>query len=175
MNRISRSMVSVLLASASIVTALPAYAGCMNIRGKLAPEATTENCASPVGICAKGDFTGLARTLNFTATAVTNTDLSPDTGVIVITGNSVHEVRGGTYNTEDTIVLNTSAGSQFSEVDIIKGGTGDFAGATGVLQIVGVFPPTGKGNADYHGQVCTPDSDDTASTGKEGAVEAVTD
>ena len=131
---------------------------CMPVLGKLRPQAVSEGCTSAIGVCGTGAFTGLLRQLNFVATAITNTDLTPDTNVIVLTGNSVIDVRGGTLLSRDTVVLNTAptGGAEFSEVDIIHGGTGDWEGATGVLQIVGTFPPTGVGDADYTGTVCTP-------------------
>jgi hypothetical protein len=140
---------------------LVAQENCREFRGNLAPEAVSEGCASPVGICATGRFTGILSQLNFVATAVTQTDLSPDTGVIVITGNSVTDTRGlggepGTIMHTDTIVLNTGSTNEFSEVDIIVGGSGPFEGATGVMQISGTFPPTGAGQATYQATVCTP-------------------
>ena len=129
---------------------------CMTVAGKIAPQAVSENCTSPVGICATGKFTGLLKQLDFVGTAVTNTDFSADTNVIVLTGNSVEQAKGGNLMTKDTIAYKTDGSNEFSEVDVIVGGTGAWGGATGTLQVTGTFPPTGVGSGRYRGRVCTP-------------------
>jgi hypothetical protein len=67
-------------------------------------------CLSPVGFCAEAVFTwDLAGTSTFTGSSITPTVDTPTTGVILVTGDSVIQTKGGgTLSTKDAIVLRTT-------------------------------------------------------------------
>lgn len=114
-------------------------------------------CTSPVGICATGVYKGdIKATSVFTGTSVVPTADTPTTAVVLVTGDNQFTTRGGTLQTKDAIVLRTTGAGDFAEVDTIVGGTGQGAGASGVLRAQGRFTATAGGGGDYVGEVCTP-------------------
>jgi hypothetical protein len=52
-------------------------------------------------------------------------------------------------------MLRTIGGGEFAEVDTVVGGTGDFAGASGVIRGTGTSTATTV-DGDYAGEICTP-------------------
>jgi hypothetical protein len=58
--------------------------------------------------------------------------------------------------TQDAIVLRTTGAGEFAEVDTVVGGTGDWSGATGVIQATGKFTFAAGGTGEYSGKICTP-------------------
>src|SRR5262245_14255610 len=112
------------------------------------------DCLSPVDQCATGTYKGSIKGTNvFTGSSVIQTVDTPTTSVILLTGDNVIQTRNGTLITKDAIALHTGTG-KVAEVDTIVGGTGEWAGVTGVLQAVGTFTPTG-GEGRYTGEFCT--------------------
>lgn len=74
----------------------------------------------------------------------------------LITGNNIIHTNKGDLMTQDAIVLRTTGAGEFAEVDTVVGGTGDWAGATGVIQAVGTFTFEAGGTGNYSGQICIP-------------------
>jgi hypothetical protein len=145
--------IALLLAGASALAA-----GCKKVSGKVALEAVTgSECPSSVDICATGSFSGgLSGASSFVGTAITATADTPTTGVVLLTGDTTLTTKGGTLLTKDAIVLRTTGAGEFSEVDVIVGGTGEWAGATGTVQASGTFSAATGGNGSYSGEVCFP-------------------
>jgi hypothetical protein len=137
-------------------------AACKKVSGSftLTP-LTGPACVSPVGICATGAYKGgIKATSVFTGTSLIQTVDTPTTAVVLLTGDNLLTAGGGTLSTKDAIVLRTSGAGDFAEVDTVVAGTGQWAGATGVLRAQGTFTATagggGGGGGDYVGELCTP-------------------
>jgi hypothetical protein len=114
-------------------------------------------CTSPVGICATGSYKGGIKASSvFTGTSLLQTADTPTTAVVVLTGDNQFSSTGGTLLTKDAIVLRTTGVGEFAEVDTVIGGTGQWAGANGVLRAQGTFTATAGGGGDYVGELCTP-------------------
>lgn len=131
---------------------------CKNVRGHVTSHTVTENCPSPIGLCAGGQFYGAIRgELFLVATTLTPTQDTPATGVYIFTGDGVVKTKEGDILTKDAGALNLAPGSSGDDVSIvtITGGTGAYAGATGRLRASGTFSETG-GEFSYEGEVCTP-------------------
>jgi hypothetical protein len=91
----------------------------------------------------------------FTGTSLTQTIDTPTTGVVLLTGDNQITTKAGTLSTKDAIVPRTTGAGDFAEVDTVVAGTGEWAGATGVLRAQGTFTVAGGGSGEYVGQVCT--------------------
>lgn len=131
---------------------------CKNVRGHVSSRTVTENCPSPIGLCAAGEFYGAIRgEFLLVGTSLTPTADTPATGVLMFTGDDVIKTREGDIHTKDAGALNLTPGSSGDDVSIITitGGTGAYAGATGRLRASGTFSEAG-GEFSYEGEVCTP-------------------
>jgi hypothetical protein len=110
-----------------------------------------------VGICATGAYKGGIKASSvFIGTSLIQTVDTPTTAVVLLTGDNQFTTTGGMLHTKDAIVLRTTGAGDFAEVDTIIGGTGPWAGASGVLRAQGTFTATAGGSGDYLGEVCTP-------------------
>jgi hypothetical protein len=110
-----------------------------------------------VGICATGAYKGGIKASSvFTGTSLIQTVDTPTTAVVLLTGDNQFTTTGGMLQTKDAIVLRTTGAGDFAEVDTIIGGTGPWAGASGVLRAQGTFSTTEGGTGDYLREVCTP-------------------
>jgi hypothetical protein len=120
------------------------------------------SCPSPVGLCIEGNFSGAIRgAFASTATSFTPTSDTPLTAVIHFTGDgTVHATMGG--RTGDLFFKSAGAfhtvdGGGIVDLQFISGGTGAFAGASGVLRASGTFDPiAGSGESEYSGRLCIP-------------------
>ncbi|HEX8503686.1 MAG TPA: hypothetical protein VF659_24085 [Pyrinomonadaceae bacterium] len=153
-------LLAVSLAAAALLTAPAgkAAAKCKNVRGTATSQTATENCPSPIGLCAAGQLYGAIRgELFLVATSLTPTQDTPVTGVFVYTADDVIKTKEGEIHTKDAGALNLTPGSTGDDVSIatITGGTGAYAGATGRLRIYGTFSEAG-GEFFYEGELCTP-------------------
>ena len=131
---------------------------CKNVKGHVTSHTVTENCPSPIGLCAGGQFYGAIRgELFLVGTSLTPTQDTPATGVFIFTGDGVIKTKEGDIFTKDAGALNLAPGSSGDDVSIvtITGGTGGYAGATGRLRASGTFSEAG-GEFSYEGEVCTP-------------------
>jgi hypothetical protein len=150
------ALVAVALGSAPVGKA--AAAKCKNVRGHVTSQTVTENCPSPIALCAGGQFYGAIRgELFLVGTSLTPTQDTPVTGVFIFTGDGVIKTKEGDISTKDTGALNLAPGSTGDDVSIvtITGGTGAYAGATGRLRASGTFSEAG-GEFSYEGEICTP-------------------
>lgn len=149
-------IVAVALApSGAVATPLAAAKSqCEKVEGEFTLQPVLEpDCLSPVDQCATGTYKGSIKGTNvFTGSSVIQTVDTPTTGVILLTGDNVIQTRNGALITKDAITLHTGTG-KFAEVDTIVGGTGEWAGVTGVLQAVGTFTDAG-GEGRYTGEIC---------------------
>ncbi len=111
-------------------------------------------CGSPIGLCATATLHGsLKAVTDFVGTSVAPTEDPPQTGVVLLTGDNTFHTDGGTFSTRDAVVL--APGGEFAEVDVVTSGTGEWAGASGVLTATGTFV-NGIGEGIIEGEICTP-------------------
>ena len=155
-------LLAVSLTAAALLSAPPgkaaAAAKCKNVRGHVTSQTATENCPSPIGLCAAGQFYGAIRgELFLVATSLTPTQDTPVTGVYMYTADDVIKTKEGDIYTKDAGALNLTPGSTGDDISIvtITGGTGAYTGATGRLRASGTFSESG-GEFSYEGELCTP-------------------
>ena len=135
---------------------------CHDVDADFTSEVAAEGCASPFGLCASGTIMHdrLLRGPMF----VTITDMAPSAGMpssepastLSISGErSLTPLRGGTLTAHVVGVFDT-AQVIFTELNVITGGTGRFAGATGTLNVFGrgTSPTTFAG--EISGTICLP-------------------
>jgi hypothetical protein len=129
---------------------------CKKVHSHLFLEADpTPTCGSAIDLCAGATLQGnLDATSEFVGTGFVVTDDTPVTAVVVLTGDNTFHTSRGDFFTKDAIVLSTIGDGEFSEVDVVVGGTGDYAGATGVLTASGTFA-NGVGQGVLEGEICT--------------------
>jgi hypothetical protein len=130
---------------------------CQKVHSHLFLEASTEpGCTSVIGLCATATLQGsLKATTDFIGTSFVATVDTPSTGVVILTGDNVFHTSRGDFFTKDSIVLSTVGAGEFAEVDVVTGGSGAYAGATGVLTATGVFL-NGAGDGIIEGEICVP-------------------
>lgn len=135
-----------------------AAAKCKVVRGHVTSQTVTENCPSPINLCAAGEFYGAIRgELFLVATSLMPTQDTAVTGVYLFTSDDVIKTREGDIYTKDAGALNLTPGGTGDDVSIvtITGGTGKYAGATGRVRAYGTFSESG-GEFSYEGELCTP-------------------
>lgn len=130
---------------------------CKRVHSHLFIEAeAVPTCGSPIGLCATATLMGsLKATTEFVGTSFQTTVDTPDTAVVLLTGDNTFHTTGGDFFTKDAIVLSTVGNGEFAEVDTVIGGTGEWAGATGNLTATGTFV-NGIGEGIIEGEICTP-------------------
>ncbi len=143
----------------TIDAARPARADghCQKVSGAIAASITTAGCASPVGLCTAGEFTGDGLLNGTTAFVADGLAVAAGMPVVVppstlsYSGHLTITTKKGTLTLIDTGIFDTAAG-RFSSLDEEAGGTGPFAGATARLFIYGT------GTSDFEskvtGEVC---------------------
>ncbi|HEU5296579.1 MAG TPA: hypothetical protein VFU71_17495 [Burkholderiaceae bacterium] len=139
-----------------------AHADCRSVRGALEEtQVTGMACGSPVNLCTVAHLIGhLKGEARFTAASVQSTADTPTTGVVFVTGDTtVTDARlggkRGTLVIKNAAAFRTLGEGDLADVQIIIGGTGDFAAASGSLRVSGTFV-AGAGTATYEGSVCLP-------------------
>ncbi len=153
----------VFAAVALALTATTANAqSCRPVNGHYVEHAVVENCNSPVGLCIAGEYSGVIKGgFEGTATSLVPTADTPTTNALLFTSDSVIHARiGGKQG--DLIVKNagvfrTIGDGEILDLQTIIGGTGELAGASGVLRASGTFnSATGTGESEYTGNICLP-------------------
>ncbi|MFN8456589.1 MAG: hypothetical protein U0401_18295 [Anaerolineae bacterium] len=144
------NLAKLVIIAAVVMTALIIVSGvatassnCKKVEGKLTLNPDTTGSY-------KGDIKGNSV---FSQTNFAFTDI-PD--VALLTGNNLIHTDDGDLMTQDAIVLRATGAGDFAEVDTVVGGTGRWAGATGVIQATGKFTFETGGKGNYSGQICTP-------------------
>jgi len=140
---------------ASVIAAAPASAdpNCHTRHGSVTIQIVTDfTCTSDVHLCANVQFLGgLHGESSFVGTSLNASIDVAATGIVFLTGDNHIRTREGDLFVKDAIVFNTTGEAEFSEVDTIVGGTGEYEGATGRLQAVG------KNNeGSFVVEICTP-------------------
>ena len=132
---------------------------CRRVRSHLVIEADpTPECGSPIFLCATATVWGSLRaTTDFVGLSQQVAAETEDGAVLAVqvTGDNAFHTDRGDFFTKDAIVLSTGAGGEFAEVDVVLGGTGEWAGATGVLTATGTFVD-GLGEGVIEGEICVP-------------------
>jgi hypothetical protein len=119
-------------------------------------------CTSPVGVCGQGSFKGGIKGDYFSPfTAILPTADTGTTGVILFTSDTtVTDAKIGNNHGDLTFkeagAFNTAGNGEFTELFSVVSGTGDFVGATGVLQSTGMTSITDGGTGVYDGEICVP-------------------
>ncbi len=154
------------LALAALAFALTAAnanaASCQTVAGHYVEHAVVEECSSPVGLCIAGEYSGVIKgSFEGTATSLVPTADTPATGVLLFTSDSTIHARIGSTEGDLLVknagVFRTTGNGEILDLQIITGGTGGFAGATGALRASGLFDAaTGLGESEYIGSVCLP-------------------
>jgi hypothetical protein len=135
---------------------------CSAIHARFETEITTVGCTSPVGLCGSGTIT--RDPLIAGSHYGTINDLAPSAGMpaseppsmLSISGErSLTPDRGGTLSAHITGIFDTAQG-YFDELNVITGGTGPLAGATGAIHLFGraTGPTTFAGG--IRGTICVP-------------------
>jgi hypothetical protein len=139
---------------------------CHEVDAAFTSQLTTQDCTSPLGLCASGTITHepLIKGPMF----VTINDAAPSAGMPASEPPSVLSVsgertltprRGGTLSLHvvGIGIFHPSGNLEtFDELNIITSGTGRFAGATGILHVAGhaTGPTTFAG--EISGRICVP-------------------
>jgi hypothetical protein len=150
-----------LAAMALVLTATTANAQtCQSVTGHYVEHAVSENCNSPAGLCIAGEYSGVIKgSFEGQATSLVPTGDTPATGVVLFTSDSVihAQVRGkqGDLMIKNAGVFRTTGDGEILDLQVITGGTGELAGATGVLRASGTFT-NGSGESEYVGNICLP-------------------
>jgi hypothetical protein len=144
-------------------TSVNAEDQCRHVNGHYAERAAAPTaCPSPVGLCIEGEFSGGIRgAFAVTATSLTPTADTPTTAVVLFTGDGVIHARiGGKQGDlffKSAGAFHTVGMGEIVDLQLITGGTGALAGASGALRASGAFDPVvGSGESEYTAMVCLP-------------------
>ena len=165
MPRSSLLAASALVAAVATVAVSTALAAdCKVVRGHYEETAVPPpQCASPVGLCTTASLSGPVKGDGFfTASSIIPTPDTGVTGVVFVTGDTtVSNARFG--NRQGSIFIKNAAAfrsigdGDLTDTQVIVGGTGGFAGATGSLRVTGTFDgATGTGDMTFEGSICFP-------------------
>jgi hypothetical protein len=147
---------AVLAAAFALATPVLADPVCHAVHGRLEIVANEPTCGSPIYLCANAFLHGTIQAYtDFIGTSSVPTVDTAATGVVLLTGDNVFHTNDGDFFTKDAIVLATTGGGEFAEIDTITGGTGEYEGATGSITATGTFV-NGVGHGRYYGTVCRP-------------------
>lgn len=127
---------------------------CFKVSGTLTSALSSGACASPVGICTTGEFKGdglLKGRTTFVADSLQPAAATEAPTTLVYSGLLTIQTKNGTLTTRDTGILDTANGL-IGARDVVVGGTGIFAGATGYLLFQGTGTSTFVNEAS--GEVC---------------------
>ena len=110
----------------------------------------------------QGEYIGnISGDYEFTGTADTFPPTNTE-GVAFFNGTSEIRTEAGTLNLKEAGAIDTGSPGNFSDLQTIVGGTGDFAYAYGQIHLFGsidVSRPKGRGSSEYKGVLCTSRAD----------------
>lgn len=137
--------------------------GCHRIDATFTSEFATENCPSPVGLCAAGELghDGFIKgttfiSLNAVGPCAGMCGAEPPSMISCSGDRTFTPNRGsGTLTAHATCVFDTAVG-YFAELNVITGGTGDYAGASGAVNLVGQTTSATTFGGQGVGDVCLP-------------------
>jgi hypothetical protein len=118
-------------------------------------------CTSAVSLCTVGLMAGRLRgQTRFTATSILASIDTPATGVVFVTGDTLVTDahlggRQGTLLIKNAAAFRTTGSFDLTDTQVIVGGTGDFAGASGSIRTTGTFA-NGSGSSTFEGSICLP-------------------
>ncbi len=131
-----------------------AVSGTMPVNGQLVSQVLTAGCTSPIGLCTAGSLNGgIQGDFVFTAASLAPTNVPT---VLSYTGTIVIHTKTGNINIRDAGIFDTTGNGPVVDLSTVTGGTGDFAGASGYLEIFGTFTFAAGGNSDYRGKLVLP-------------------
>lgn len=151
-----------LLSAGSCISAAATAKECKQIHAEIVSSSTTAGCTSPIGLCTSGTIDG---NFGLDGTTYLTTDSfapGPNTApkapnVFSYSGVLQIAARHGTLTARDTGIFDPLpiGTGVFSSFDIITGGTGRYAGASGILFIMGrTVVNTGQFVSTVTGTVC---------------------
>ncbi|MBL8471522.1 MAG: hypothetical protein KF778_15620 [Rhodocyclaceae bacterium] len=117
-------------------------------------------CGSPVFLCLKGNVSGTLRgSFATTVNVLVPSADTPTTGVVAFNSDTVATGfignRSGTLQIKNAGSIRGAGAGEIVDLQVIVGGTGDFAGASGAIMSNGHFDQaTGSGTSEYSGTVC---------------------
>jgi hypothetical protein len=158
--RTAAAAMAAVAAAAGVAT--PALADCRQVNGHYTEQlVTSAPCSSAVGVCLQGVFSGVVSGSFTTAvdTFVPTPDMPP-IGVAQFTAGSIYTVRiggrEGTLAVRNTGAIRFTGAGEIVDLQVIVGGTGGLANASGVITSVGAFSFAAGGRSEYNGAVCVP-------------------
>ena len=137
MKTLTRFTLPLLLCAAMASPALADHeeGGCEKIHARIIDAKVTEGCTSPNNFCAAGNVTGdLKGTTCFRLDGVA-TGPATAPGSFSTSGVLVFTTRRGTLTVRETGV--SGLGAFFPALELVTDGTGEFAGATGHMWVLG--------------------------------------
>jgi hypothetical protein len=165
-NRFASRLVPFFLAAGALLLVsanVSAAAQCHNIHGQIDDHpAPGPTCTSPIGLCTQGAFSGVLQGDYISIASTLNpTGDTPVTSVLLYTADTTLQAHLGDQQGELRIknagAFHVAGNGEATEISSIVGGTGAFAGASGVFFVTGTADlTTGIGHATYDGQLCQP-------------------
>ena len=113
-----------------------------------------EACQAASELCAVGATTGnLKGAFTF---GVSELQVTNETSIARFSGDATVDTNDGTLTCKNAAALQLGGDGAFVSLCIVTGGTGEWAGATGYLQVRGTFDFSGAANGEYVGNIALP-------------------
>lgn len=150
----------------ALLFAMPGYAraandSCRSLSAGLEASLSFEGCDSPLGLCTTGQVRG-ARVNGVTrfvfvgiALAAGMPGVEADSTLSYNGRLLIDDARRGTLASSNVGLLDNARG-MFTEIVRVEGGTGDFAGLSGTLFLIGSVSVTGGFTGELRGELCGP-------------------
>ena len=145
-----------LAAAAMAVAVDPASAVSGSVVGKFQTDVMfNEECqAASADICAVGATTGnLKGAFTF---GVSGLEVTSETSIARFSGDATVETKDGTLTCKNAAALHLTSDGAFVSLCVVTGGTGEWEGASGYLQVRGTFSFDGAASGEYVGRIDRP-------------------